>query len=342
MHIDPNDKIVVTGGTGFLGSHILRGLVEKGYKNIFALKRVQSSTALVEDIEKLINWVEGDILDVISLETLFKNAKYAIHSAAKVSYNPADREAVYDINVEGTANMVNVALETPSFQKFIFISSVAALGRPLVAAPITEETEWDDNHENSNYGIAKHSAELEVWRGMTEGLNVGILNPSMILGPSHWGDSSTKLFTYVADQKKFFPTGRNGFVDVRDVAAIAIIYLESDVKNERVLAVSEMYTYKKLLLDIAEEMKVSPPSKPLSPFLAKVIWRLSSFQKDPSITKETVAITSGIFEYDNSKSLSLFSFTYRSVETSITDTVRSFKESKKKKKSYSFFSTIFN
>ena len=94
MHIKSNEKIVVIGGTGFLGSHILRGLIEKGYSNVFALKRTQSDTSLLEDIEDQINWVEGDILDIISLEQLFENAKYAIHSAAKVSYNPSDRKAV--------------------------------------------------------------------------------------------------------------------------------------------------------------------------------------------------------------------------------------------------------
>lgn len=341
-HMKSNDKIVVTGGTGFLGSHILRGLIEKGYTNIFALKRAQSSTALVTDIEDQIQWVEGDILDIVSLEFLFKEAKYAIHSAAKVSYNPADRKSVHTVNVEGTANIVNAALGVADFGKLIFISSVAAIGRPMKKGQINEKTEWNENKETSNYALAKHQAELEVWRGMTEGMDVGILNPSMILGPSFWGDSSTKLFTYAAEENRFYPTGSNGFVDVRDVARLAIIFLESLIKNERMLAVSEMYSYEQLLKTIASAMKVKAPQKALSPLLSGFLWRLASLQKDPTITKETVSITSSHFDYDNRKSKEAFQFTYIPIEKSVEDTVACFLESKEKKSSYSYFSKIFD
>lgn len=341
MSIKTTDKIAVTGGTGFLGSHILRGLVEKGYQNIYALKRRGSVLDLVPDIKDRIHWVEGDILDVISLEELVKNANIVIHSAAKVSYNPKDGSDVHQINVEGTANVVNASLGA-GVNKLLFISSVAAIGRPIGNKVISESTEWHEDERNSNYAISKHLAELDVWRGMVEGLNVGILNPSMILGPSYWGESSTKLFTYAEAEKSFYPSGSNGFVDVRDVAKLTILMMESEIVNKRVIAVSEMYSYKKLLKSIANALEVKPPTKQLSKFLAKIIWRISSFQKDPAITKETVRITSGNYTYNNELSKHLFNHEYYSVESSIEDTVALLKASRQEKKNFAFFERIFD
>jgi len=341
MSTKNTEKIAVTGGTGFLGSHILRGLVEKGYTYIFALKRKTSSLELVSDIQHKIQWVEGDVLDVVSLQELVDGATNIIHSAAKVSYNPKDRDSVYEVNVEGTKNVVNACLDA-KVGKLLFVSSVAAIGRALLDHRISESTEWNHGPENSSYGISKHLAELEVWRGMAEGLKVGILNPSMILGPSFWGDSSTKLFTYVEQKKRFYPTGKNGFVDVRDVAKLTILFLESkEVVNLRVIAVSEQRSYKQLLEEIAAELGVPAPNKPLRAFLAKIICRIYSLQKDPTITKETVEITSSNFDYDNSLSRELFAYTYHSVESSIKDTVLELKESRAKKKKFAFFDKVF-
>ncbi|GLR16856.1 NAD-dependent epimerase/dehydratase family protein [Portibacter lacus] len=341
MHIDNTDKIAITGGTGFLGSHIIRGLVEKGYSNIYALKRENSDLTLLSDIKDKIHWVEGDLLDIISLEELIQDAVYVIHSAAKVSYVPRDEEVVRKINVEGTFNVVNVCLEFKP-KKLMFISSVAAIGRAKLDKLISEKTEWSEESFSTNYAVSKHMAELEIWRGKTEGLDVGIVNPSFILGPSFWGDSSTKLFTYVDQEKTFYPIGTNGFVDVRDVAKLTILYMESEVKNKRVIAVGTSMAYKDLLEKIAVKMEVKPPRKPLRKGLASFVSKLSAFKKNPTITKETVLITSGQFRYDNSLSKELFDYQYYNIDQSVEDTVRKFRESKAGKKSFAYFERIFD
>lgn len=344
MQIKKDSRIVVTGGTGFLGSHVLRGLVEKGYSSIYALCRPSSSKDLVSDITNKINWIEGDILDVESLSTLMSHAEYVIHSAAKVSYNPKDSEEVFEINIEGTANVVNACINAKT-QKLIFISSVAAIGRIKSGQTITEKSEWSDSIFNTNYGVAKHNAELEVWRGMGEGLDVGIINPSIILGPAFWGDSSTKVFTHVFDGGRFYPPGNNGFVDVRDVAELTITFLESEVKNERIIAVSEQMPYKDLFENIANAFNVKAPSIKIGKYQGALLWRILRLKQylfggDPPITRETVKITSGNFIYDNTKSQQLFDFKYRTIESSITATVNKYIDSQSQKKSFAFFDRI--
>ena len=344
MKIRKDSKIVVTGGTGFLGSHILRGLIEKGYSSIYALCRSSSSKDLISDISSRITWVEGDILDVESLSSLMSQAEYVIHSAAKVSYNPKDRKEVFDINIEGTANVVNACINART-KKLIFISSVAAIGRIKSGQVITEKSEWSNSKFNTNYGVAKHNAELEIWRGMGEGLDVGIINPSMILGPSFWGDSSTKVFTHVIDGGRFYPPGDNGFVDVRDVAELTITFLESEVKNERIIAVCDQMSYKDLFAKIASELKVRPPKIKIGKYQGAILWRILRFKQflfggDPPITSETVKITSGKFIYDNAKSRELFDFKYRAIDTSIAETVNKYLDSQTQKKSFAFFERI--
>ncbi len=339
MSIKYDDKIVVTGGTGFLGSHILRDLILQGYTNVFALKRVASRMDLVSDIENKISWVDGDILDIKSLEELIDDTKGVIHSAAKVSYNPRDRRDVLKMNVEGTANVVNVCLSR-KVEKLIFLSSVAAIGRSVNRTIVDEKVEWVVGDTTTNYGLAKHLAEMEVWRGMHEGLDVGILNPSMILGPSFWGTSSTKLFTYVARQGRLYPPGSNGFVDVRDVAMLSSKFLTSTVKNERIIAVSEMSKYKDLLAKIAGHLGKKPASRSLGRLSASLAWRLSYFTSNPSITKETVRITSSDFCYDNSKSKDIFGIKYRSIQESVRDTCDIYSKNISSGQDFGFFPVI--
>ena len=345
MGIAKSSRIAITGGTGFLGSHIIRGLIEKGFENIVALKRKSSSLLLLEGIEDKVQWVDGDVLDIQRLKDFIEHSDYVIHSAAAVSYNPKDQEKVYRINVEGTANMVNVCLEIPP-KKFIAISSVAAIGRVKSGEVIDENSEWTDSQYNTNYAISKNKAEMEVWRGMTEGLNVAILNPSLILGPSYWGDSSTKVLTHVAKGSKLYPTGENGFVDVRDVAALAIHVLDSDFHNERVIAVGEASTYKNLFERIAFYLGSKPPTIKIGKFLGSIAWRIFWLKRvliggDPPITSETVRITSGRFLYNNGKSKELFDFEYRKLEETVRDTVEKYKQSKIENKRYAFFGRIF-
>ena len=187
------NKVLVTGGTGFIGAYILKELVEKGY-TVRAIRRSNKLPFFISiDILNKVEWVNGDVLDVISLNEAMQGVDAVIHSAALVSFDKGERKQMYNTNVDGTANVVNLALEN-GIKKLVHISSISALGRTATGEKVNEEKKWVESKLNSHYGISKNKAEMEVWRGMGEGLDAVIINPSTVLGFGNWHDSSCAIF----------------------------------------------------------------------------------------------------------------------------------------------------
>ena len=219
--------ILVTGGTGLLGSHLLLELARSG-KNVRALKRKSSNISQVrkvflyyvqnaDELLQNIEWFEGDLLDFGSIEDSLEGVKEIYHAGAVVSFYPSDHKSMLKVNIEGTANLVNLALEK-AISKFCYVSSVSTLGRADNLGLTDEETYWKASNKNSQYAISKYGAEREVWRGIEEGLNAVIVNPSVILGPGDWKSGSPAFFSRIGKGLKFYTSGINGFVDVRDVS----------------------------------------------------------------------------------------------------------------------------
>ncbi len=283
---------------------------------------------LVKDIQAEIEWIEGDVLDVLSLEEAFAGVTYAIHTAAIVSFIPRDRTRMYDINVNGTANVVNAALEE-GIKKLAFVSSVAALGRPdpNKVAPgavsvIDENQKWEESPLNSNYGKSKYLAELEVWRGVAEGLAAVVVNPSMVLGEGDWQRSSTQLFKYVYDEKKYYTEGLINYVDVEDVAESIVKLLFSDIKNERYILSAGHVTYRELFTKIATAFGKQPPSKVVSSFMAETIWRVEALRSwltgsKPLITKETAKTARTKLVYDGQKIKQALGIDYKTLDETV-------------------------
>lgn len=215
--------IFVTGANGLVGSFIVRQLLDKG-ESVRALKRETSDLSLIQAFEKQIEWIEGDLLDYDILNEALKDVDYVIHTAAIVSFDPNDFQDLYITNVEGTANLVNACLAN-SIKKICHLSSIAAIGKNNKEAKISELTKWENSEQNSHYAKSKYLAELEVWRGIEEGLNAVIVNPTIILGPGDWEKSSAKLFKQVWKHSSFYPNGFFHYVDVRDVSTICILSL---------------------------------------------------------------------------------------------------------------------
>lgn len=292
--------IFVTGSTGLVGSHLLFRLVKNG-KSPIALKRPFSDLTKTKNVfsyyEKVpsdlfekIKWVDGDILDGNLLIDQLKDIHEVYHCAAAVSFQSSDKNALTDTNVIGTTNIVNACLEN-KINKLVHVSSIGTLGRADASGIVTEETYWN-NKRTSAYSTSKYKAEMEVWRGIAEGLNAVIVNPSIILGPGNWQDGSSKLFTTVFNGLKFYTTGTNGFVDVRDVANIMIRLMESNINGERFILNSENISYKDLFEMMAAELKVKPPNLKANKILSEIAWRLLAVKtlltgKPSTITKET-------------------------------------------------------
>lgn len=294
--------ILVTGGTGLVGAHLLLHLIENGEK-VRAIYRnqnhIQKTKSLFELYKKSnlfekIGWLEADILDIPSLETAFIDIEYVYHCAAFISFDPKDEEVIRKTNIEGTANMVNFSL-AKGVKKFCFVSSIAALGD---LAPhekeITEETEWNPEKPHSDYAISKYGAEMEVWRGQQEGLKVIIVNPGVILGPGFPEQGSGTLFTTVKKRLLFHTLGSTGFIAVPDVVSIAYRLMKSDCCNERFTLIAENIVYKRLLFMIADASKSKRPTFYASPFYTSLAWKIDAALASIRIKKRTFSKVTAI------------------------------------------------
>ncbi|MFN3784947.1 MAG: SDR family NAD(P)-dependent oxidoreductase [Spirosomataceae bacterium] len=321
-------KVLITGATGLVGGAIAQHFVQKKM-DVYCLVRPESNWHKIEKISTAIHLVEGDILDVSSLENAMKGMDYVVHAAAIVSFSPKNRTQMYQVNVEGTANVVNCAHAEKSIKKLVFISSIAALGRPSsmeIAAgnPITENQKWENSPLNSHYAISKFQAECEVWRGHAEGLPVAILNPTIILGEGDWTQSSTQLFKYVFDENKFLTEGYINYVDVQDVAKLTELVMCSDINGERFIVNAGRVSYKMFFTHIAQLLHKKAPSIVLKGWLLEILWRLESVrsfitQNPPLITKETAKSASLALHYPSDKVKNTFGnvFVFTPLDTSL-------------------------
>ena len=313
--------ILVTGGSGLLGNALIELLLARGE----TVKAIYNATPLQFLSSPRFISVKCDILDVYELSDAMKGVNQVYHCAGLVSFLPKDEKKLYQINIEGTANVVNVALEA-CVQKFVHVSSVAALGRIRPGELINEKMHWTPETSNSRYGYTKYMGEMEVWRGVAEGLNAVIVNPVIILGPGDWNEGSTKIFKTVYEGFPWYAEGTTGFVDVRDAAEAMIQLMQSDISGERFILSGENASYHQVFDMIAKAFKKQLPSKKITPFLAALAWRLAGIKSTftntaPFITKETSATSLATVKFDNSKLLKFLShFCYRSLEETINET----------------------
>ncbi|MBI1781284.1 MAG: NAD-dependent epimerase/dehydratase family protein [Sphingobacteriales bacterium] len=316
--------ILVTGGTGLVGSELLRQLMAQG-KSVRAIYRSNISAHLTEEENKKVDWVNGDINDVLSLEDAMQGVEQVYHCAAVVSFNPKKKQELFHTNVEGTANVVNACL-TNGVKKLIHVSSVSALGRIRKGETITEQTQWNEETNNSAYGKSKYYAELEVFRGIAEGLKAAVVNPTIILGPANWNDGSSALFKKAYDEFPWYTYGVTGFVDVRDVATAMIRLMESDISGERFILSAENRSYKEMLTMAAEGFGKKPPGKEAKKWMGELIWRLDKLKSiftgsNPLLTKETTRTARAKVYFDNSKIVkALPGFQFRKMEDTIRET----------------------
>ena len=313
--------ILVTGGAGLLGKELIAQLLLQGKK----VRAIYNRTELADFQNTNLQQMQCNILDVVGLEEAMKGVEYIYHCAAVISFNPRRKEEMFKINIEGTANVVNAALDA-GIKKMVYVSSVAALGRIRENEPINESMNWTEETSNSAYGQSKYLAEMQVWRGIGEGLNAVIVNPVIIFGAGEWNSGSSQIFKNVYKEFPWYTNGSTGFVDVRDVVKAMIELMNSDITAERFIISAENRTYADVFNLIAKAFGKKPPQKKVTPLLAKIVWRLEAIKsfftaKDPLLTRETAATAMTKANFDNSKLKKyLPGFTYRKIEDSIADT----------------------
>ncbi|WP_418264134.1 NAD-dependent epimerase/dehydratase family protein [Flavobacterium faecale] len=288
--------ILVTGGTGLVGAHLLLHLTENEdsvraiYRNAKSIEKTKSlfTSNQKSALFKKIEWIQGDVTEIPSLENAFVGIKYVYHCAGFISFDPKDEHLLRKINIEGTANIVNFCIVN-NVKKLCHVSSVAALGDLADHETIvTEETEWNPEKHHSDYAISKYGAEMEIWRGQQEGLNTIIINPSIILGPGFNNQGSGLLFTKVSKGIPFYTKGITGYIAVDDVVKTAIQLLNSDICNQRYILNTANYSYQEIINMMCDALKVKKPTKAIQPWLLEIAWRLDGVLSFFSIKKRTL------------------------------------------------------
>lgn len=292
--------ILVTGGTGLVGSHLLAELVSRGYR-VRALKRVNSDTTIVtrildhykisRDKHTQIDWIEGDVEDYQSLISALLGAHTVYHCAAMVSFSRSDFKRMLEINVQGTANVVDACIEV-GVRNFCHVSSIASLGSSVEGAEVDEGSVWGKTKGKSGYAISKFLSEMEVWRGFEEGLNTVIVNPSVVIGPGKWSSGSGMLFGTIESGFPFFTLGVTGYVDVRDVAECMVKVIDKELWGKRFILNGQNISHKEVFEIIAKAIGKKPPHIEAKPWMSSLAWPFvmlaSRFtSKTSSLTRET-------------------------------------------------------
>lgn len=328
--------ILVTGGTGLLGSDLLARLVKQGHK-VKAIRRAKSDMGQVEKTlrrSKLslndVAWIDADVTDYFSLLEAMEDVEQVYHCAAVVSFNPEAASYMMQVNVSGTANVINAALEC-GIKKLCHVSSTAALGRTEESNVMDEESHWQNSKYNSNYAISKYGAEREIWRGVEEGLNAVIVNPSVILGPGDWKTDSSRIIGQVWKGLSFYPDGGNAFADVRDVTDVMLKLMEGSFSKQRYLVFSENKSYREIFNAAADAFRKKRPSFRINKFMSAAAWRTEWLRSkitgsSPIVTREMLRSSSRNYMYSNNKIKAELRHNFIPVEETIKDTCKIFLE----------------
>lgn len=316
--------ILVTGGTGQIGSRLLLNLTKnKAYK----VRAIYRNTQSLEKIRQLfvkhsdsgaaqfdtIEWVQADLSNIPALEKAFEGVTFVFHCAGLISFQPQDFDKLIEVNVQGTANIVNLSIDF-GVKKLCYVSSVATLST-LPHTPIDEENDWNNEDNNTDYAISKHGAEMEVWRGSQEGLPVVIVNPSVVLGGDFADRGSGLLYKKVADGLRYYPAGATGFVGVDDVVRAMVQLQFSEVAGERFVLNAENLTYKAVLERIAKQLGVKAPTKCVSHQMLRFLARLDGVLSFLHLKKRTLTLASAdalgtITTYNGEKIKKYIDFNY--------------------------------
>ncbi len=308
--------ILVTGGTGFLGSTLINKLINAG-KTVIATKR--PSSVIPEKLKgsPLIEWVDADITDYFALSDLISKAKQVYHCAAVVSYQKAEAANMHKTNIEGTQHIVNLCLEHGA--RLVHVSSITALGTNKVGHPVSETDKWEYDKKTSNYALSKYRSELEVWRGIREGLDAIIVNPSVIMGLGSYKKGSGAIFEIVNKGIKIYPPGSVGVVDVEDVAHVMISLMEhTDISGERYILNSENLTNKDLMHSIAKLLDKKAPHIEAKPYMLGLAWRLARIAalfkgSKPTLTRESAQAACAKLAYSNKKISETLNYKFKPV-----------------------------
>ncbi len=322
--------ILVTGATGFLGSEVCRQLFLAGKNSIRCTKRSSSVIPkILLPFQNQIDWAEADLLEIDTLKEALQDVTEVYHCAALVSFDPSLKKKLIQNNVEGTANLVNLCAEKGV--RMLHVSSIAAIGEGKPGELINENHHLEETPKDNAYAISKYESEMEVWRGIAEGLDAVIVNPSLIIGKNAGKEGTGQIFETVRKGLKFYTSGSCGLVDVEDVAKVMILLMQSKISNQRFIINAENWTYKTLFEEIAKCFGVKPPNAEAKPWMLELAWRASALGtvftgKKMGVDKISAQSASRIQDYNNKKVKEAIGFVFKPIKDSILEICKEIEE----------------
>lgn len=319
--------ILVTGATGFLGAELVKQLTDSNIA-VRAIKRASSTVPALLQNNPLLTWHLADVNETESLADAFEGITHVYHCAATVSFNPKDKAQLFKINIEGTANIVNLCMENNV--RLLHVSSIAALGIAKEGQLITEKHFWEYDAKAHNYAISKYEGEMEVWRGVAEGLDAVIVNPAVIIGKNAGYNGSGAIFKLVKDGLKFYTDGATGIVDVEDVAKAMILLMDSEITAERFTLSADNLHYKDFFAQIAQGFGIKAPAIAAKPWMLGIAWRAAKLVsiftgKAPDLTKDAARSSFNLSYYSNQKIKDTLNFEFKSLDQSIAEVCNALK-----------------
>jgi nucleoside-diphosphate-sugar epimerase len=287
---------------------------------------------LTEEIKDAIEWVEGDLTDPFFCSEITQGVDIVIQCAGFISFEKKHYQQLMDVNHRSVETLVHAALQN-NISQFIHVSSIAALGRSEKEETIDESSIWKRSVFNSDYAISKYMGEMEVWKGEAEGLQVAIINPSVILGAGHWGNGSLTLFDKMWNGLSAYPTGSTGWVDVRDVAISILRILEMRSTGKRYIISASNASYLEVLSSIAEQMNKKVPRLPVNKWMAEIAWRGASVistltGNKPFVEKSPARLSQYKYAYPNLRSKTDLKMEYIALQQTIKESVQAYLKSK--------------
>lgn len=313
--------ILVTGASGFLGRHLVKALSDAGssVRALYHVRRPEPEQLSLPGVQ----WQCCDLRDIYAIRECLENVYQVYHCAAKVSFARKDHAAMIRENVAVSANLVNVLEEFPNI-RLLHVSSIASVGRGTPEQMLTEKDVWEESKNNTAYAQSKFRSEMEVWRGIAEGLNAVIVNPAIMLGAGDWNQGSARLISVADREFPYYTEGINGWVDVRDVVRAMILLMNSDIREQRFILSEGNHSYREVFTLMADALGKKAPHKEAPAFASALIawwneWKSRLGLGSGTLTRETVRTAHARYTYDNTKFLRYFPhFQY----TPLHDTIR--------------------
>ncbi|MFV8226382.1 NAD-dependent epimerase/dehydratase family protein [Christiangramia aquimixticola] len=335
--------ILVTGGTGLVGAHLLYELAVKKIavratkRNSSDLQKVKnifsyySSSSEAESLFTSIEWVTADINNIPDLTKAFEGITYVYHCAALISFDPSDEKLLRKINIEGTANVVNLCIAN-QVSKLCYVSSIATLDSNTVNEMVDENAGWNPERNHTDYSISKYGAEIEVWRATQEGIDAVIVNPGVIMGPGIWETGGGKIIDKIYKGLSFHFPKVTGFVGVYDVVNIMQELMNSSIKNEQFIVVAENLSFHRVFELTATALNKPKPHRALKKWMVFAGWIFqkigSYFGLKREITRDAIEGVFKLTRYNNQKIKQALDLEFESLEEVINKTANYYRRDK--------------